>query len=109
MSVDALDGSAFDLLQLAAGDVLRIEVDRSDTEWLGELGSDEERINYLVGAGYSEGVAKLITRTLDTERKLTPNFYVKRVSTRFETTPEGGTFEVEVNVCNRIDIDGNAS
>lgn len=109
MSVDALDGSAFDLLELAAGDVLRVEVDRADTEWLGQLGSDEERINYLVGAGYAEGVAKLITRTLDTERKLTPNFYVKRVSTHFETTPEGGTFEVEVNVCNRIDIDGNAS
>jgi hypothetical protein len=109
MSVDALDGSAFDLLQLAAGDVLRVEVDRADTEWLGQLGSDEERINYLVGAGYAEGVAKLITRTLDTERKLTPNFYVKRVTTHFETSPEGGTFEVSVNLCNRIDIDGNAS
>ncbi len=109
MSVDAMDGSTFDLLRLAAGDVLRVEVDRADTEWLGELGSDEARINYLVGAGYSEGVAKLITRTLDTERKLTPKYYVKRVSTRFETSPEGGTFEVEINVCNRLDIDGNAS
>jgi hypothetical protein len=108
MSVPSLDGSAFDLLALASGDVIRIEIDPADTERLGQLRSDEERLDNLVGRGFSEGLATLVVRTLSASRSLSPDFYVKRVSTHLETSPEGGTFEVEIAVCNRISIDGNA-
>lgn len=109
MTVEAVDGTSFDLLTLAAGDVVRIEIDRNDTERLGQFRSDEERVDYLVGRGYNPGLAELIARTLAASKALTSNFCVKRVAVHLEATPEGGTFEVEINVCNRISIDGNAT
>ena len=36
-------------------------------------------------------------------------FFVRAVRVTMETTAEGGTFEVEIDFCNRIQIDGSTS
>jgi hypothetical protein len=108
MSATTVTAAQFDLLTLSAGDVIRLEIDRGDTERLGQLRSDEERMDHLVGRGYSAEVATLIVRTLASSATKMTDFFVKRVSVRLESSPEGGTFEVDINFCNRLDVNGNA-
>jgi hypothetical protein len=107
MSVDAVDTTAFDLLTLGAGEVVRIEVARDDLEFLGSLGSDEARVNYLVGRGYDPGVADLISKNMRDFSKLPPNFFTKRVHVSADADSQ--TFDVEIVFCNKIQIDGSAS
>ena len=47
-------------------------------------------------------------RTLASSATKMTDFFVKRVSVRLESSPEGGTFEVDINFCNRLDVNGNA-
>lgn len=98
----------FDLLTLRAGDVVRIELDENDKQALSSIGSEDDQIAYLLERGYTHSAAELIAKNVSTYAGLQPHFYVKRVHTTLATDDDGGTFEVEINYCNRIDVSGNA-
>lgn len=102
-------GEAFDLLKLRAGDSLKIEIDQRDRMLLTALPTDGARIRYLQQRGYSADVASLLVANMSEFFALEAKFFVKSVSTELELTPEGGTFELSVDYCNRIQIDGSAS
>ncbi len=104
MRVATLGGSDFDLLALAAGDVLRVEFEQREREQLASLGGMQARVDYLVARGYSESTAEVIAASADDFGQLDPNFFTKRVTTTFEADDSDGKFEIEVNYCNRIAI-----
>jgi len=103
------EGDEIDLLTLGAGDVIRIEFDPEHIREIGQLSDLEDRIDRMVGLGYSESVAEVVARNLVDYAKLTASFFVRAVRVTMETTAEGGTFEVEIDFCNRIQIDGSTS
>ena len=108
MRVSTLQGEDFDLITLAAGDVVRVEFEEADKERLAAMKSTAERTEYLVARGYSEDAADLIARNVEDLGRLAPNFFVKRVMTMLSTDDDAGEFSVEVTFCNRIDISGAA-
>lgn len=110
MQIDTTNGVRFDLLQLQSGDCIRVEVDRQDTEALGQFDSDELKADYLVGLGYDPGLARIVVANLAGVLALAPTYIVKRVTTQLDSTPEGGNFSVEVTYSNKILIgSGNST
>jgi hypothetical protein len=111
MSVSRAEGipeDQFDLLTLKAGDVVRIELDEQDKQALANIGTEEAQIAYLLERGYEHSAAELIAKNVSTYAGLQPHFYVKRVHTTLATDDDAGSFDVEINYCNRIDVSGNA-
>ena len=107
---DSVRGEEFDLLELASGDVVRIEFSPEDTEVLGQLTSDDQRISYLMGRGYSEGSARVLVANMKGFANLEPTFFVKAVRTTLDAmSGEGGTYETEISYLNRIHISGAAT
>jgi hypothetical protein len=108
MVLDRMDGTKFDLLQLKAGDVARIEFDQETKDTLADLQSENARVQYLIQRGYSPELAAVVAANTESFVRLQPNFLVKKVDTMFETSSEGGEFSIEVQYCNRITVDGDA-
>jgi hypothetical protein len=108
MRVDTLGGQGFDLLTLAAGDVIRVEFEQADKERVAALPSKKDRVDYLIARGYSDDAADLTARSVEDIGKLAPNFFVKRVHTTLVSDDDAGDFTIEVTFCNRIQIDGAA-
>ena len=104
MRVATFAGSDFDLLRLAAGDVVRVEFEQQEREQLASLGGTQARVDYLVARGYSDTTAEVIAGSVDDLGRLEPNFFTKRVTTTFEADESDGKFEIELNYCNRVAI-----
>lgn len=110
MQIDTQSGVRFDLLQLQSGDCIRVEIDRQDTEALGQFQSDQAKADYLVGLGYDPGLARIVVANLSGVLALSPTYIVKRVVTQLDSTPEGGNFSVEITYSNKILIgSGNST
>jgi hypothetical protein len=102
------DESSFNLLDLQAGDVIRVEFSDQDLETLQtRFQSDTDRVSYLTDRGYSAQVATLVVANMRSFSKLRPVFYVRRVVAMMETNDTSGDFTIEVNYVNRIDTDGS--
>jgi hypothetical protein len=101
MSVDTVTQEQFDLLNLHAGDPIRIEIDPDLKETLLSIPSEEERVNYLIGdRGYSPSVALLISRNATAFGGLRNDYHVKQA----DISLTEDHFEVTIYYHNYIDI-----
>lgn len=107
MSVATERGSEFDLLNLKAGDSIRIDVDTEEREALRTLQSAPARINYLVSLGYSREVAGLMVDSMRDLHRLESKFFATDVRIELETSGDSGKFRVEVGFINRIQLTGD--
>jgi hypothetical protein len=81
---------------------VRVEFEQKDKEALRSIPTVEGRIAYLKDRGYSDGVAQLIAEDADAFTATAPEFCVKRVTVDLQTDGDGGSFDLQVNYCNRI-------
>ena len=102
MLSDTVSGDTFDLLNLGAGDAIRVEFEEKDKEALRSIPTVQARIAYLTDRGYSDGVAELVAKDADALSAAPPEFCVKRVTVDLQTDGDGGSFELQVNYCNRL-------
>lgn len=110
MSVNTTDAELFDLLTVRSGDTIQIKIDEIDWDgsYLQSLPSMSDRVAWLTSRGYSDDVAAIIAANLDLLVSLRREFYVKTVEVEFTTTEEGGTFQVQIGYCNKIETNLNA-
>lgn len=108
MVVETERAKVFDLLDLRAGENVRVEIEPHQKQLLGAMATDAERLDYLAQRGYSEGAAQLIVANVRNLADLDARFLTKSVAIDFETDEEGGNFEIEISYVNRIQIDGSA-
>jgi hypothetical protein len=104
MFVDTMSGDSFDLLTLGPGDAVRVEFEEKDKEALRSIPSVQGRIAYLTARGYADGVAELIAKDADAIAGAPPEFCVKRVTADLQTGEDGGSFDLQINYANRIQI-----
>jgi hypothetical protein len=108
MLADTSSQTRFDLLALGPGDAVRVEFEETDREALSAIPSVDGRAAYLVARGYSQGVAELMAKNFEAFASLRPEFCVKRVTVDLQTDGREGSFELMINYCSRIQIDGSA-
>jgi len=107
-SVDRLSsGSPFELVDLRAGQCVQVAVDPRDRLLLASLGSEQEQRGYLVQRGYTAAVADLIIRNLGNLAGLSSIYFARNVTTELTLERDTGSFQVEVEYVNRIQIDGD--
>jgi hypothetical protein len=104
MFSETMSGAQFDLLTLGPGDAVRVEFEEKDKEALRHIPTVEGRIGYLKRRGYSDGIAQLIAEDADAFGAASPEFCVKRVTVDFQTDDQSGSFELQVNYANRIQV-----
>jgi len=97
----------FDLLDLRAGDSVRIEFDPQDKQILTRLPTRGAQLRFLTQRGYSDDTAKLIVANIDEFARLEPTFLTKDVSIELEVDGDGGSFGIEINFINRIQVSGD--
>ena len=102
-------GAIFDLLDLRAGDSIRVETEPEMKLLLSSLDTDFDRIFYLTERGYAEGAAELIIANMANFGDLDARFITKRVALDMSVDENGGSFSVEIDYINRIQIDGSAT
>lgn len=107
MFTETVGGSQFDLLELRAGDDIRVEFEQRDREMISAMDSQADRIEYLEKRGYSPEVAALLAESGDDATLRDPTFYVRRVTTTLDYV--GMSFEVQVDFVNKISVTGDAS
>lgn len=108
MSVVTESGADFDLLSLYAGDSVKVIVDPQNRQLLAALPTDADRLQFLTNRGYSDDAAALIVRNMADFASLEAKFLTKSVVIDLEITDDGGSFSVEFDYINRIQIDGSA-
>ena len=109
MFTPTLSGASFDLLSLQAGDRVRVELDPSALSIIQGLPTTDDRIGVLVALGYSDQMAEFLTANIDQIGSLTPEFQVRSVTVSLDVSQaEGGSFEITIDYCNRIDVSGSA-
>lgn len=109
MFVDSVSMDSVDLLDLRAGDNVRVQIDPTDQETLASLGSPSRQTDYLLARGYTEPVAKLIVRNMKSSNVLDMTFHATRVNCSLEADGDGGKFEVAIQYHNRIKIQPEGS
>lgn len=108
MWVETEQHNLFDLLDLRAGDTVRVEVSADIKQTLRTLGSSIDKHEFLVSRGYTEDAAELIIEQMKNFADLDARFLVKRVGIDMDVTENGGSFAVDIDYVNRIQIDGSA-
>jgi hypothetical protein len=108
MWIESVSGETVDLLNLGSGQNIRIDLDQATMDGLEMLESIGERTSWLKARGYSDSVAELLARNAAALHKLSSVFYTKSVTTTVECDESGGSYDVEITYCNRIDITGDA-
>jgi len=109
MYVEGIDGRTAKLLKLGAGQDIRIDVDKEILDGLKGIESIEKRIEYLKSKGYRDSMARLLASNQEALSLLSSVFHTRGVRTRFDVDEMGGTFEVEISYCNRIEVTGDAT
>jgi hypothetical protein len=102
-------GEVFDLLELRAGDTVRVEIEPGMKETLAALSNDLDREQYLIDRGYADSAAELIVANMKNFEDLDARFLTKRVGIEMEVSDDGGSFSVDIDYVNRIQIDGSAN
>lgn len=100
MQLETVTGDMVDLLDLHAGDPIRVQVD-ADAETLNSLNDDNDRVRYLTdGIGYSPDVAQLIVA--NRVRLLQPVYHVSQL--QISLRPE--SFEARIEYHSKIHLEG---
>lgn len=107
MSVETVGGSLFNLLDLHAGDSIKIGTNENERDVLRRLDSTAAKIIYLTEQGYEPGPARVIALNADDTARLDDVFYVKRVATHGVSDSKGERFDFAISYCNRILVDGS--
>jgi hypothetical protein len=107
MVVETASGKQFDLLDLRAGDTVRVEVEPGMKQLLSSMENDLDRLQFLEDRGYAESAAALIVANMKNFEDLDARFLVKRVALQMEVSSDGGSFEIQIDYINRIQIDGS--
>lgn len=97
----------FELLNLRAGDTIRVTFDPTTLTLLKSEGSKNKQIAYLLERGYTPEVSNFIVDNLQQLDAWPANFLVKGVEIEFETEENDGSFSIKINYCNMINIDGS--
>lgn len=101
MRVQNSDGEDFNLLDLRAGDSIRVDADLLDKENLsGRFPLEVDRVFLLTQQGYSESGAKIIAHSLDALKSLDTIFHVKQINVAVEDEK----FELSIEYHNLVDI-----
>lgn len=108
MEIPTESGGVAEAMAIRAGEDIVVDVEPENRMLLSSLQSGTERINYLLSRGYTRGAARLIVANMSQFGELSCKFQVKRASTTLEVSEDSGEFTVEVEYCNRIEIDGSA-
>jgi hypothetical protein len=108
MWVETEGHKSFDLLDLRAGETVRVEVEPGQRQLLASLATEAERLNYLAERGYSEGAAQLIVSNMKNFADLDARFLTKAVTLECEVDEDSGSFNIDIDYVNRIQIDGGA-
>lgn len=109
MSTLRVDGASFDMLQLKAGDSIRVDFEEGGRHFLAQLPSDAARQIYLVDHGYEPALAALLARNIVTFDSIDSTFFVTKVETTIENDEDGVTVDLAVNYVNSIQIDDGAA
>lgn len=104
MSTTRDSGAPFDLLTLAAGDTIDVQVEAGLVKLLSHL-PDGARRDYLMDQGYASDVAELIIRNMDLLAKQDFKVHVRSSTAELELTSDGGSFSIEISYVNRIDVE----
>lgn len=107
MWTDTVSGGTLDLIALGAGQDVRIEVEQAAIDGLASVEGIGERIAWLKGRGYSDSVAELLAKNAEGLSKLKPVFHTKGVKVTLDSDDSGGSFDIEITYCNRIDVTGD--
>jgi len=108
MFIDGLDGRSADLLKLGSGQDVRIEVEQETMDGLKGIDSIADRVAYLEARGYRRTMAQLLAKNQEALSLLSAVFHTRGVRTTLETDEKGGSFEIEIQYCNRIQVTGDA-
>lgn len=102
------DNRPFDLMNLRAGENVKIAINEDERAILAGLPTEGARIRRLELQGYSSEAAQVISQNMNDLALLNQQFFVKRVMTRMSTETEGGDFMIEITYANRILVGGDA-
>ncbi|MEZ4225954.1 MAG: hypothetical protein R3B13_33710 [Polyangiaceae bacterium] len=106
MRVPTVSGASFDLLNLKAGDSVRIQFAENERQTLLRLPTDGARVRYLVNRGADEATAQLLAANIREFAQLESTFLVRSVRIEFEIDDDSGSFWIDVEFINRIQVDG---
>lgn len=106
MTVPTVRGQQFDLLSLAAGDQVQVEIAREALDNVQSITTIAGRIDALQARGYSSDMANFIANNLDSITSLPPQFLVHSVEHEIDWAAHGGTptYKTQIEFLNRIDI-----
>jgi hypothetical protein len=107
MRVATVGNQIFDLIDLRAGDSIKIATNENERDVLLRLDSLAAKIIYLTEQGYEAGPARVIALNSEDTARLDDVFYVKKNAIHGETDGDGGRFDIAVSYCNRILVDGS--
>lgn len=98
----------FNILDLAAGDDIIVNIDKAVLDGISEFSDDMsigDRIAWLEQRGYSKDACSLLARNQQAIARLSNQYNVNRVVTSLSSEKDGGSFEVEVEYCNKLPLD----
>jgi hypothetical protein len=105
MRAETTMGVEKDLLALRSGDTIEIRLlDTEDESTVKQFPTRESRVEYLMEKGYSPQVAQIIAANVERLGSKSTLYYVRSVTTELDVTAEGGSFQITVEFCNKIDI-----
>lgn len=109
MSTLTESGYELDVLEIRAGDSIRIAIAEDERSLLASFDNDSQRVAYLMSLGYQRGVAVLIVEGMSDLHRLESKFYVTNAV--FELTSQGRDveFKVEFSYVNRIQLTGDTA
>jgi hypothetical protein len=109
LAVRTESGKRFDLLNIRAGDSIRVQVEPENQQLLSSLATDSERITFLQARGYGREIAGLLVRNMKEFSRLSAKYLVKRAQIDLQDDGDDGSFEIAIEYVNRIEIDGSAT
>jgi len=101
----------FDMLQLQSGDAIQIVIERNALDAIQAALTPSQRARLLTNMGYEDDMVQYISNNTTGIDTLPGQFLVHNVTTDidFGTGDSEGTFSIEVNFVNRIDISGSGT
>jgi hypothetical protein len=102
-------GRDFNLMNLKAGDDIRVKFADNLRDHILEQPSENARIAYLVERGYPVDTATLLAKNAAAFKALGDTFYVDSVRKSFTLDEDGGgDFKIEVTFINKIEVSQGA-
>ena len=106
MEMTTRKGNLFSVLDLWAGDVIRIDIEPYDMDReRGKSGGEVQE--HLMKRGYSIDMAALIVANMGALPLLRNVYYVSGIEAMLDTDGDNGNFHVQISFLNRIRISGS--